>query len=277
MALYEPKDITGKRYGKLTALHRTSDKNKRGAYKWLCECECGNLTVVCIDNLRENGGTQSCGCINRTTIEEYEARKKDELSSITSEWEYIRHLDRDKNSHRIRCVVCGCERSIRGMTNIPQCLSCEREKKKLQQKLQQEQSKYKECAICGETFESVRCTAMYCSVRCKRKSKAIRHPDIKRERRKISKRLREARATKNGKVDYSITLSRLTERDQGVCQLCGLPVDERDYVYVGDTFIAGNNYPSIDHITPLSKGGVHQWDNVQLAHRICNSIKCDNE
>ena len=38
-------------------------------------------------------------------------------------------------------------------------------------------------------------------------------------------------------------------------------------------FIAGNSYPSIDHIIPVSRGGTHTWDNVQLAHRYCNSIK----
>jgi len=31
---------------------------------------------------------------------------------------------------------------------------------------------------------------------------------------------------------------------------------------------------SIDHIIPLSRGGTHEPDNVQLAHFICNSIKC---
>ena len=40
-----------------------------------------------------------------------------------------------------------------------------------------------------------------------------------------------------------------------------------------NSFIAGNDYPSIDHIIPISKGGQHTWDNVQLAHMICNSIK----
>lgn len=44
----------------------------------------------------------------------------------------------------------------------------------------------------------------------------------------------------------------------------------------GDTFIAGNMYPSIDHVRPLSRGGLHEWGNVKLAHRICNSIKKDN-
>ena len=39
------------------------------------------------------------------------------------------------------------------------------------------------------------------------------------------------------------------------------------------TMIAGDNYPSIDHIIPISKGGTHQWNNVQLAHRKCNRMK----
>ena len=26
---------------------------------------------------------------------------------------------------------------------------------------------------------------------------------------------------------------------------------------------------------PIAKGGTHTWDNIQLAHRHCNSIKSD--
>jgi 5-methylcytosine-specific restriction endonuclease McrA len=123
-----------------------------------------------------------------------------------------------------------------------------------------------ECSACGSAFIKYNPQHTLCVV-C--------HRNKERAQRNQHKRLREARATKNGRVDYSITLSGLIGRDRGVCQLCGRPVDESDYVYIGDTFVAGNSYPSIDHITPLSKGGLHQWSNVQLAHRMCNSIKCD--
>lgn len=30
------------------------------------------------------------------------------------------------------------------------------------------------------------------------------------------------------------------------------------------------------HVLPVVKGGTHTWDNVQLAHRGCNSSKDDN-
>ena len=202
---------------------------------------------------------------------EYESRKAEELAGLTSAWLYVRCLNREKSRHLLRCVFCGCERAVYSLRHIPRCTNCER----LQKKLVEEQNKRKVCVVCGETFEPARCTAMYCSKRCSKRSQAKRHPDLVRERRRIDKRIREARATKNGRVDYSITLSALIERDRGVCQLCGRSVDESDYVYMGDTFVAGNDYPSIDHITPLSKGGLHQWNNVQLAHRLCNSIKCD--
>lgn len=48
------------------------------------------------------------------------------------------------------------------------------------------------------------------------------------------------------------------ERDEGVCGICGEPV-------VGAFHV--------DHIIPLSKGGSHSYDNVQLAHPTCNLRK----
>lgn len=124
------------------------------------------------------------------------------------------------------------------------------------------------CEECGREYKRYSLQQVLCR-EC--------HDKQERAKRNTMKRLREAKAKKNGKVDYSITLTRLIERDNHICQICGREVDETDYTYINDTFIAGNDYPSIDHIIPLSKGGVHQWDNVQLAHRLCNSVKCDRE
>lgn len=71
--------------------------------------------------------------------------------------------------------------------------------------------------------------------------------------------------------DRSITLKELIKRDGGICQLCGKPTDGSD---INDGHI-GKRYPTLDHIVPLSKGGTHTWDNVQLAHMSCNARKCD--
>lgn len=263
---FQPKNINGQRFGKLVAVFPSGVKDNKGCHKWVCKCDCGEFVAVSIDNLRENGGTRSCGCERRATVtmQEYEERKKTELSDLTDDWEYVRCYDRQRGKHIVRCVHCGYEKTVAGIRNISECLSCARAKKKRME----EQNKYKECVVCGDVFKQYNPQHTMCSA-C--------HSDREREKRRTQKRLREARATQNGKVDYSITLAKLIERDNHICKLCGREVNESDYVYVGDTFIAGNDYPSIDHIKPLSKGGVHQWDNVQLAHRLCNSIKNNRE
>lgn len=88
---------------------------------------------------------------------------------------------------------------------------------------------------------------------------------------------RARRRSRSSVGDRDITLEKLFDRASGVCSLCGKKCDHMDYELSNGVFIAGDNYPSIDHIKPLSKGGSHTWDNVQLAHRKCNSIKRDRE
>ena len=39
------KDLTGKTFGKLTAIKRMGSNSHRQSM-WLCRCECGNETVV---------------------------------------------------------------------------------------------------------------------------------------------------------------------------------------------------------------------------------------
>ncbi len=54
------KDLTGRRFGRLTALRRL-DKKIGTSYAWLCQCDCGELTEVPVNALIR-GGTKSCGC-----------------------------------------------------------------------------------------------------------------------------------------------------------------------------------------------------------------------
>lgn len=52
-------DITGQKFNKLTVLRRDPEDGD----KWICQCECGNITSVKSYSLRK-GLIQSCGCIN---------------------------------------------------------------------------------------------------------------------------------------------------------------------------------------------------------------------
>ncbi|MCO1599837.1 HNH endonuclease [Desulfosporosinus nitroreducens] len=121
------------------------------------------------------------------------------------------------------------------------------------------------CAECGAEFESIHHNAKYCSDVCRKR--------IENRYKEVSRRKQLKR---NGKIDYSITLPKLIIRDNGICALCGVQVDVEAYDNDGDIFIAKGMYPSIDHIIPVSKGGTHTWDNVQLAHCKCNADKNDS-
>lgn len=52
------KDMTGKRFGRLTVLKLAEIRTEA---MWLCRCDCGELTTVAGSELRK-GGTKSCGC-----------------------------------------------------------------------------------------------------------------------------------------------------------------------------------------------------------------------
>jgi 5-methylcytosine-specific restriction endonuclease McrA len=56
------------------------------------------------------------------------------------------------------------------------------------------------------------------------------------------------------------------ERDIWLCGLCSVPVDP-------ECSWPDPMSPSLDHILPLSKGGTHTYENVQLAHLACNVSK----
>ena len=53
------KDITGQRFGLLTAIRPTTQENHK--WKWLCKCDCGNEIEIFSDYLTQ--GTKSCGCL----------------------------------------------------------------------------------------------------------------------------------------------------------------------------------------------------------------------
>ena len=64
-------DITGQRFGMLTALeYRQGDGNGTRS-KWLCKCDCGEYTLVESGVLR-NLHTRSCGCLREFPMEERE-------------------------------------------------------------------------------------------------------------------------------------------------------------------------------------------------------------
>lgn len=58
-------DITGERYGRLTAIRFTEKKN--GRRFWLFRCDCGNVVERSLSGVRR-GETRSCGCLRREQL-----------------------------------------------------------------------------------------------------------------------------------------------------------------------------------------------------------------
>jgi hypothetical protein len=61
-----PLDLTGKKFGRLTAIEVVDHKftGNRVYRFWKCLCSCGQITIVRTGALR-SGNTQSCGCLQR--------------------------------------------------------------------------------------------------------------------------------------------------------------------------------------------------------------------
>lgn len=167
-----------------------------------------------------------------------------------------------RNRIRIRCRECGdvIERSrcVVRRNNV-QCAYCN-QTREARAALIKMLSSIKKCPVCGSMFIANSSCQKYCSRKCRNKEKS-------------KARGYRSRARKYGvKYEIGITLKKVCERDNGICQICGEPVDWNDHSWNGSF---GPDYPTIDHVLALANGGGHTWDNVQLAHAMCNSCKRD--
>lgn len=210
-------------------------------------------------------------------------------------WTYIEGYKNCDSSIVIECSKCHnrsviVAQSIFRESCCPLCKYCvsvekaeqeriqkyEERKQKLYNSLRKELAKefdkidnmVKTCDRCG-TFIYGKYIRL-CS-ECKAESE-LKNNRAQYHRKEVKRRIR----IKTAMVDRDINLISLYNRDKGICHLCGTRCDFDDKVEIDGTVICGNMYPSIDHVIPLAKGGLHSWDNVKLAHRLCNSIKADN-
>ena len=55
-------DLTGQKFGKLTVIKKSHQKNNK--IFWLCKCDCGTIKAIEAGNLR-SGHTRSCGCLKQ--------------------------------------------------------------------------------------------------------------------------------------------------------------------------------------------------------------------
>lgn len=98
-------NITGKRFGMLTAIKFL--RREKGHDIWLCECDCGTEREVSASKLA-NGNTKSCGCLRRSTAKQH-------IGEVNARGISVKH---GLYKSRLYSIWCGmksrCENESRG-------------------------------------------------------------------------------------------------------------------------------------------------------------------
>lgn len=214
---------------------------------------------------------------------EAEIRKANHEKYIRSKgFEYVSGFTGYRENVTVKCSKCGEITQKRykyfvdpGGVRCDNCQRIEREDREKEKQKQKEireqetfwkkynegkQTAFKVCPVCNSLFTGYK---KYCSDICSKRQQNKNHD--------VGRRIK----VKKAMVDKGITLEKLFRRDRGQCYICGGTCDWNDFSIKDNAFIAGQTYPSIDHVKPLAKGGEHSWDNVKLAHFVCNSLKSD--
>lgn len=128
----------------------------------------------------------------------------------------------------------------------------------------------KSCKHCGEIVYSKyvlvhpTCRKEYSKI----KKEQYRQTDSYRQNKKAAKSKRKA-LERGASVAEPINPDFILERDKYRCYICGIKTPKK----LRGTY--EDNAPEVDHIIPLSKGGLHVESNLRCACRKCNGLKSD--
>lgn len=82
-----PKDLTGKRFGRLTPIEMVGRKGR--SVVWRCKCDCGNIKDVSAKHLVPCG-TRSCGCITTERLRAKLTKHGESKSELGKSWYRMR-------------------------------------------------------------------------------------------------------------------------------------------------------------------------------------------
>lgn len=257
------------------------------------DSDCNTTSIIPDASLLLNYGKKGLVMGNQYTQENSYAIKLNTLlkniEKNCPEWEYVSGYTHSDGRVILRNKICGHEKDVSCITirkiskrrnrttdqTVLVCRVCEEQRKREAEQVKHKRIEYeqfvnrkpakviqmqiRECTQCGAFFYDQSGRHKYCSKECAKRVQNAQSNRKKDFRRRVSKT----------EESNSINLQALYKRDKGICWLCGKPCDMS---------LDGNDnyYPSIDHIIPIARGGKDRWDNVKLAHRICNTLKSDH-
>ena len=104
------RDISGQRFGKLTALRPTGERSDRGSMIWRCRCDCGREACASVSML-VSGNKKSCGCLVHPPLKNFVGRRFGKLTVAG-------YAGKKGGVHRWKCVCdCGKE-TVAGQTSL---------------------------------------------------------------------------------------------------------------------------------------------------------------
>lgn len=93
------RDISGMRFGKLTAVRPVEERGSTGGVVWLCRCDCGGEVRAELRQL-VSGMRKSCGCLSHPPIKDFVGRR---FGGLT----VLEYAGKQRGMHRWRCR-CDC-------------------------------------------------------------------------------------------------------------------------------------------------------------------------
>lgn len=93
---HQIKNITGQRFGRLTALYPLDKRDNKGSVMWHCKCDCGNEADISV-NCLVHGNYKSCGCLKKE-IQENIPEQLHKVDGTCVEWLQNRKYRKDNKS-----------------------------------------------------------------------------------------------------------------------------------------------------------------------------------
>jgi hypothetical protein len=96
-------DLTGQRFGRLTAVKQSGYSPNGKERKWECRCDCGKIVYVTLGSLR-SGNSKSCGCLKSESV------SKRNLKDLTGKrFGRLTVLEKSGHSGELVTWKCICE------------------------------------------------------------------------------------------------------------------------------------------------------------------------
>ena len=109
------KNLTGKRFGRLTVLECTniiSENHK--SYLWKCKCDCGKEIEVPADCLGSSKGYLSCGCLRKDKVKEANQKRAYDLTGQ----QFGNLIAIKQNGHRGTDLLWQCQCQCGNIVNV---------------------------------------------------------------------------------------------------------------------------------------------------------------